>query len=120
VIACVGAGQWGRNVIRNFYDLGVLSYVCDPESQARARITAYPSGVSVTESLEEILRDPQVQGVAIASPASTHGSIVRSALIEAWNEGRRRLAGVYDEAFAGTTSSRRERCQDQNTFTIFT
>jgi hypothetical protein len=30
-IACVGAGHWGRNVIRNFHDLGVLFYVCDPE-----------------------------------------------------------------------------------------
>ena len=81
MIACIGAGQWGRNVIRNFHDLGVLSYVYDPESQARARITVDHPGVSVTESLEEILKDPQVQGVAIASPASTHGSIARSALM---------------------------------------
>ncbi len=81
MIACIGAGHWGRNVIRNFHDLGVLSYVYDPESQARARITVDHPSVSVTESLEEILKDPQVQGVAIASPASTHGSIARSALM---------------------------------------
>lgn len=59
----------------------MLSYVSDPDSQARARITADHPGVSVIESLEEILKDPQVQGVATASPASTHGSIVRSALM---------------------------------------
>jgi UDP-2-acetamido-3-amino-2,3-dideoxy-glucuronate N-acetyltransferase len=81
VIACVGAGQWGRNVIRNFHDLGVLSYVCDPEPEARARISADHPGVRVTASLVELLEDPQVEGIAIASPASTHGSIVRSALM---------------------------------------
>ena len=81
MIACIGAGHWGKNVIRNFHDLGVLSYVCDPEPEARARITADHPGVSVTDSLGEILKDPQVQGVAIATPASTHGGIVRSALM---------------------------------------
>ncbi len=81
MIACIGAGHWGSNVIRNFHELGVLSYVCDPAPEARTRIAADGLGAPVTESLDEVLKDPQVQGVAIATPASTHGSIVRSALM---------------------------------------
>jgi hypothetical protein len=31
-IACIGAGYWGQNLIRNFSDLGVLSWACDLDS----------------------------------------------------------------------------------------
>lgn len=81
MIDCVGASHRGRNVIRNFYDLGVLSCVCDPESEARARITTDHPSLSVTDSLNGIFEDPQLQRIAIPTPASTHGSIARSALV---------------------------------------
>jgi len=55
VIACVGAGLWGRNVIRNFHDLSVLFSVCNPKPEARARITANHAGVRVTGSLGDVL-----------------------------------------------------------------
>ena len=32
MIAVVGAGRWGQNLIRNFYALGVLSIVCDSDN----------------------------------------------------------------------------------------
>lgn len=82
MIACVGAGHWSRNAVRNSHGLGVLSCVCDPKSQAGARITADHPGVSTTDSLDEILKDSQIQGVAIAEAASTHGSIRARALGE--------------------------------------
>jgi hypothetical protein len=34
-IACIGAGHWGKNLIRNFNELGVLSWVCEPEVDRR-------------------------------------------------------------------------------------
>ena len=28
-VAVVGVGYWGRNLVRNFYELGALSLLCD-------------------------------------------------------------------------------------------
>jgi UDP-2-acetamido-3-amino-2,3-dideoxy-glucuronate N-acetyltransferase len=79
-IACIGAGYWGQNLIRNFADLGALSWVCELDAERRARFaSAYP-GVRCTDSLEHVLADPAVTGVAIATPAETHSELVRRAL----------------------------------------
>jgi len=33
-IALIGAGYWGKNLVRNFHQLGVLKTICDPSSLA--------------------------------------------------------------------------------------
>ena len=80
-IACIGAGYWGQNLVRNFHDLGVLSWICEAEPGRRAQLsTAYP-GVQIAASIDQLLADPNVHGVAIATPAETHGDIVRQVLL---------------------------------------
>lgn len=80
-IACIGAGYWGQNLIRNFNDLGVLSWVCEPDAGRRGHcMLAYPD-VQCTDSPARVLDDPEVAGVAIATPAETHGELVRQALL---------------------------------------
>jgi UDP-2-acetamido-3-amino-2,3-dideoxy-glucuronate N-acetyltransferase len=80
-IACIGAGYWGQNLVRNFYDLGVLSSICEADSLRRAQLaTAYPN-VQTTASIDWLLANPDIDGVAIATPAETHGDIVRQALL---------------------------------------
>ena len=34
-IALLGCGHWGKNLARNFHELGVLRLVCDPTEAAR-------------------------------------------------------------------------------------
>jgi UDP-2-acetamido-3-amino-2,3-dideoxy-glucuronate N-acetyltransferase len=80
-VACVGAGYWGRNLVRTFADLGALAWVCELNPQTRAELGArYPS-VKVTDRLDRVLEDPAVTAVAIATPAETHGEITRRALL---------------------------------------
>ena len=80
-IACIGAGYWGKNLIRNFNDLGVMGWVCEVDSDRRAHCaSAYPKA-RVTDSVDQVLADPEVAGVAIASPAESHGELVRRALL---------------------------------------
>lgn len=80
-IACIGAGYWGQNLIRNFNDIGALAWVCELAADRCAQIaTAYPA-VRCTSSLDQVLADPEVAGVAIATPAETHGAMVRRALL---------------------------------------
>src|SRR5690349_1570065 len=67
-IACIGAGYWGQNLIRNFSDLGVLSWVCELDPTRRAQLASMHPRVKFTDSLDQVLTDPAVSGVAIATP----------------------------------------------------
>jgi UDP-2-acetamido-3-amino-2,3-dideoxy-glucuronate N-acetyltransferase len=79
-IACIGAGYWGKNLVRNFGELGALAWVCEADAATRARLAADYPLANFTDSVDEVLADPSVAGVAIATPAETHGALVRRAL----------------------------------------
>ncbi|GMQ82655.1 MAG: Gfo/Idh/MocA family oxidoreductase [Rhodothermia bacterium] len=79
-IAVVGTGYWGKNLVRNFHNLGVLHSVCDSQVDvAGAMLEQYP-GVTQIDAYSDILQNSEIAGVAIATPAPTHGSFVREAL----------------------------------------
>src|SRR5262245_61257387 len=80
-IACVGAGYWGQNLIRNFHQLGVLHSICDTDETQMKRFASSYSGVALTHSIETALQNSDVTGVAIATPAESHHTLVRQALI---------------------------------------
>lgn len=79
-IACIGAGYWGRNLVRNFNDLDALSWICEPDPVKQAQLKENYPAVRLTDSFDQVLTDPDVAGVAIAAPAETHGNLVRQAL----------------------------------------
>jgi UDP-2-acetamido-3-amino-2,3-dideoxy-glucuronate N-acetyltransferase len=79
-IACIGAGYWGKNLVRNFHELGVLMTVCEVDAQMRAHLKPQYPNARFTETVEEVLADPEIRGVAIATPAVTHAELVRQAL----------------------------------------
>jgi UDP-2-acetamido-3-amino-2,3-dideoxy-glucuronate N-acetyltransferase len=79
-VAVVGAGYWGANLVRNFHQIGALASVCDTNAEIRQRVAAMYPGARVTESVQAVLVDPSVDAVAIATPAETHGDLVRQAL----------------------------------------
>jgi predicted dehydrogenase len=80
-IAVVGVGHWGPNVVRNFAHVEgcTVRWVCDIDD-ARAREVAAAFGGNPTTNLSEILDDPGVHAVAIATPPLTHGVIARACL----------------------------------------
>lgn len=80
-VACVGAGAWGKNLIRNFASLGVLHAVCDPDADARGRIAKHHPGVETTDSFDRILSDRDVDAVVLATPAKTHADMATKALL---------------------------------------
>ncbi len=79
-IAVIGVGYWGRNLVRNFSALGVLASVCEPHDEARAMVRQQYPAVSAFERPEAVFRDSDIDGVVIATPAETHGSLARQAL----------------------------------------
>jgi len=81
-IGIIGAGYWGPNLIRNFSDLDEAQVIaCADLSQDRLKKIArrYP-GVKCTRDFKELLLDPAVDAVVIATPVSTHYPIAMAAL----------------------------------------
>src|SRR5262252_6138420 len=79
-VAVVGCGYWGRNLVRNFWELGGLTAVCDVDTARLAEMQRYYSALTA-QSFEEVLTMPQVSAVAIAAPAAQHFSLAKKALL---------------------------------------
>ncbi len=81
-IAVIGAGYWGPNLARNFRASTdwELAYICDLDTERAQRVADSVGGVPITASLDEVLADPDVDAVAIATPARTHHPIALAAL----------------------------------------
>lgn len=81
LIALAGLGYWGRNLLRNLLELEVLHMACDSNLAVVAQRKKEFPGVNYTVSFAEILRNPQIKAVVIATPAATHYDLVKKALI---------------------------------------
>ena len=81
IVACLGGGYWGKNIIRNLHDLGVLSWVCEVDANTRAQLQARYPDTRFTDSAAQVFADPETAGVFIATPAAHHGALVRQALL---------------------------------------
>ena len=80
-IGLIGAGYWGKNILRNLYQLGALHLVCDNNQDLlNERKKEYPE-VNYTSSFEQILKNPEVKAVAIATPAATHYQLTKLSLL---------------------------------------
>ena len=79
-IAVVGAGYWGVNHVRNFYELGSLGMVCDTSRSSLDRVAATFSDVRTEIDFDRALADSQIGGVVIATPAETHYRVAMAAL----------------------------------------
>ncbi|MBV8505429.1 MAG: Gfo/Idh/MocA family oxidoreductase [Alphaproteobacteria bacterium] len=77
-VAAVGCGYWGKNLVRNFAELGALAAICDPDREA-ARPLAERHHTRVAE-FEAVLRDDEIAAVAIAAPAALHAELASRAL----------------------------------------
>jgi len=75
-----GLGYWGPNLARNFGELADLRWLCDlsPELLARAS-TRHPQARTTTD-FEELLADPELDAVVIATPVVTHYELAKQAL----------------------------------------
>jgi predicted dehydrogenase len=73
-VAVVGLGYWGPNLVRNLHELpdAELSVVCDVREEALDAIERRYPAVATTTSFEEVVADPSVDAIALATPVSTH------------------------------------------------
>lgn len=81
-VAVVGYGYWGTNLVRNFEELsGAQLYaVVEPDPARRELVRQRFRGVKTAEFLEDLLDDPELHAVAIATPVRTHYPLALTAL----------------------------------------
>lgn len=81
-IGLVGAGDWGKNLIRIFSQLrdARLAVCCDIDAKRRETVARNYPGLSVTGRFEEILEDPAIGAVVICSSAVTHHPLAVASL----------------------------------------
>ena len=78
-IALLGYGYWGHNLARNLYELGVLSAVVEPNSDARAEVEKRFPGLKTFADTDAVWSDPTIEGVVLATPAVTHHALALEA-----------------------------------------
>ena len=80
-IAVIGSGYWGKNLVRNFNSFNALKLICDKsETLLDSFKEQYPK-VETCLAFNEVLNRADVDGIAIATPAETHYSLAREALL---------------------------------------
>ncbi|MFN7976410.1 MAG: Gfo/Idh/MocA family oxidoreductase [Acidobacteriota bacterium] len=79
-VAVLGCGYWGRNLVRNFHELGCLAAVADVSDAGRAEARRIAPGAWICETFEEAIAIPEVSGVVVATPAATHAPIALAAI----------------------------------------
>jgi predicted dehydrogenase len=79
-IGQAGLGEWGRNLARNFASLAELRWLIDPADGKQDEFGARYPGARWADSFEEMISDPELDAVVIATPVPTHFELAKLAL----------------------------------------
>ena len=79
-IAVVGCGYWGKNLVRNFAELGALDTICDSDPRILESFKSQYPEVNTETDYRKVLANQQIQGVVIATPAVSHYLMAKEAL----------------------------------------
>jgi predicted dehydrogenase len=80
-IGHAGLGYWGPNVARNFADLTDLRWLCDLSPDLLSEAAARHPQARTTTRFDEMLADPEVDAIVIATPVVTHYELAKQALL---------------------------------------
>ena len=82
-VAVVGSGYWGKNLVRNFHNLGALGAICDNDPQVLTRFQDMYQDIPAVHDFDNLLDGPgpQVDGIVISTPAETHYGLAKKGLL---------------------------------------
>ncbi len=80
-VAVIGSGYWGKNLVRNYHQLGALALICDKNEDVLTQFREQYPDVGTCLALNDILSNPEIQGMVIATPAETHFRLAQEALL---------------------------------------
>jgi len=81
-VGVIGYGYWGPNLVRNFAEApgARVGYVTDMRPERLAPVTARYPAAKVSTDYRDLIDDPNVDAVAIATPVSSHFELAMAAL----------------------------------------
>ncbi|MHA1380804.1 MAG: Gfo/Idh/MocA family oxidoreductase [Candidatus Helarchaeota archaeon] len=80
-IAIIGCGSWGKNLIRNFYELNALHTICDIDESKLQVFQKKYSDIKISVDYKELLRNAEIKAIVIATPAASHYNLSKEALL---------------------------------------
>ncbi|MGH8453484.1 MAG: Gfo/Idh/MocA family protein [Nevskiales bacterium] len=80
-VAVIGAGHWGRNLIRNLHEMGVLAAVAEHHADVRQTLAETYPDLSLHPDPAAIFGDASIRGVLISTPSPTHYQVAKQALL---------------------------------------
>jgi predicted dehydrogenase/acetyltransferase-like isoleucine patch superfamily enzyme len=80
-VAVIGGGYWGKNLVRNFYNLNALKLISDKNESILSNLKDQFKGIDTCLALTDVLAREDIEGVVIATPAETHFNIARESLL---------------------------------------
>jgi UDP-2-acetamido-3-amino-2,3-dideoxy-glucuronate N-acetyltransferase len=80
-IGLIGAGAWGKNHLRVWRKLGVLSVLCETDEGRAEKLKEELPDLRITPLLHDLTADPEIQGMVIATPAETHYRLGKECLL---------------------------------------
>lgn len=82
-IAVAGVGGWGKNLARNYFQNPHcnLKTICDLDEKKLRQMQAQFPGTAVTKRFDDLLEDPDLQGIVIATTAPSHYPLCKAALL---------------------------------------
>jgi predicted dehydrogenase len=86
-VGLIGYGYWGPNLVRNFSaaEGSEVLMVCDMNQQSLNKVRKSYPNIKVTSDSNELIKDPDIDVVAIATPVFTHYELAKKALNEGKN-----------------------------------
>jgi len=81
-LAIAGVGAWGKNLLRNFYNLcdGGLVLACDQSDDRLKYVKANYAGVETTSDYNDILKRDDIEAVVLATPPANHFEMASAAI----------------------------------------
>lgn len=79
-VALIGAGRWGKNLARNFFEIGALHTICDRSEALLDSFQEKCPGVRLTTNFQGVLDNPEITRIVIAAPAIQHYLLTKQAL----------------------------------------
>jgi predicted dehydrogenase len=75
-----GLGNWGKNLVRNFDELAELAWLCDASPELRDQFGPRHPNARLTAEFDDLLTDPDLDAVVVATPVPTHYELAKRAL----------------------------------------
>ena len=80
-VAVVGSGYWGKNLVRNFHDLGALRLICEKDNTLLDKFREQYPAVETCLAFNDVIQHDEIDAVVISTPAEIHYLLARELLL---------------------------------------